>query len=95
MKKLLLLFGKTLMYACSNFMWEIIMYYMLLFIFIVGCFYPGIQKTATGVFIVILFIVAFKIIKRIFLSAGDYSVRKYEQRRREKLRELYQYLMGQ
>lgn len=95
MKRVFVLFVKTFIYALSHYMWEILSYYFLLFIFIFGCFYSGFRKTIVGVFFIILFIAGFKILKKFMLKINDYFVQKYEQRRREKLKALYQYLKKQ
>ena len=92
MKRILYILSKTFVFSLKNYMWEILFYYFLFFFFVFGCMLNGFEFSAAGAAIIICFIVVFKLIKRAMLKIGDYTVRRYERRRREKLIQLYEYL---
>ena len=92
MKRLLCILSKTFVFSLKNYIWEILLYYFLAFFFVFGGMLNGFGFSAAGTVIIVCFIVIFKIVKRSMLKIGDYTVRRYESRRREKLIQLYEYL---
>ena len=91
-KRIFLAFGKTFVFSLFHGLWEVLFYYCLLILFISVCAAKGFGTAAGLIFTLIIIVVIIKIVKGLLFNNRDGTVVVYETRRRDKLKQLLEYL---